>query len=100
MSEDFKSVSIADLAPTQVTVGMREVDVKRRRWQEKHSYKTADYIGFIWAYNLVWLIVVGFVKVALYRHYDREETRQTSWQTWFHAPLDSFQGRLGKLPKA
>ncbi|MGZ3320326.1 MAG: ParB-like protein [Xanthobacteraceae bacterium] len=43
MSEDF--IPIADLTPTQVTVGMREVDVKRRRWQEKHSHKAADYLN-------------------------------------------------------
>lgn len=43
--EVFKTVQIADLAPTQVTVGMREVDVKRRRWHEKSSYETADYLN-------------------------------------------------------
>ena len=42
-SDDFKTVPIADLTPTQVTVGMREVEVKRRRWQEKHCHKAADY---------------------------------------------------------
>jgi hypothetical protein len=29
MGEDIKTISITDLSPTQVTVGMREVDVKR-----------------------------------------------------------------------
>ena len=43
MSEDFKTVPIADLTPTQVTVGMLEVEVKRRRWQEKICHKAADY---------------------------------------------------------
>ena len=43
MSEDVKTIPIADLAPTQVTVGMREVEVKRRRWQEKHCHTAADY---------------------------------------------------------
>ena len=42
-SDDFKTVPIADLTPTQVTVGMREVEVKRRRWQEKHCHTAADY---------------------------------------------------------
>jgi hypothetical protein len=45
MSEDFKTVPIADLAPTQVTVGMREVEFKRRRWQEKHSHEAANYLN-------------------------------------------------------
>ena len=44
-SEHFKTVPIADLVPTQVTVGMREVDIKRRRWQEKHGHKAADYFN-------------------------------------------------------
>lgn len=43
MSEDVKTIPIADLVPTQVTVGMREVEVRRRRWQEKHRHK-ADYL--------------------------------------------------------
>ena len=49
-------------------------------------------IGFIWAYNLVWLLVVDVAKVALYRHYDTQETRQTTWQNWLHTPLDAFRG--------
>ena len=28
-------MAIADLLPTQVTVGMREVDIKRMRWRER-----------------------------------------------------------------
>ena len=51
-----------------------------------------ELIGFIWAYNLGWLLVVDLVKVALYRRYDSQETRQTSWQQWFYAPLDAFRG--------
>lgn len=43
--EVFKTVQIADLAPTQVTVGMREVNFKRRRWQERSSYETAGYLN-------------------------------------------------------
>jgi len=45
VSEDIKTIPIADLAPTQVTVGMREVDFKRRRWREKHSQRPADYLN-------------------------------------------------------
>ncbi len=38
------TVSIADLAPTQMTVGMREVDLKRRRWRQKSSDEATDYL--------------------------------------------------------
>jgi hypothetical protein len=43
--ENVKTVSIADLLPTQVTVGMQEVDFKRRRWREKNSVKAASYLS-------------------------------------------------------
>jgi hypothetical protein len=43
--EDFKTVPIVDLVPTQVTVGMREVDFKRWRWREKHSHKAGRYLN-------------------------------------------------------
>ena len=43
--ETVKTVPIADLIPTQVTVGMREVDVRRRRWREKHGHDVAHYLN-------------------------------------------------------
>ena len=42
--QNAKTVPIKDLTPTQVTVGMREVDVKRQLWREKHSHGSADYL--------------------------------------------------------
>jgi hypothetical protein len=38
-------VPIADLVPTQVTVGMREVDFKRTCWREKYSHVAAHYLN-------------------------------------------------------
>ena len=43
--ETIKTVPIADLAPTQMTVGMREVSFKRRRWRERSSRQAADYLN-------------------------------------------------------
>ena len=43
--ENVKTIPIADLVPTQVTVGMREVDVRRRRWREKHSHDVVNYLN-------------------------------------------------------
>lgn len=40
----FGIVPIADLVPTQVTVGMREVDFKRRRWRKRGSQEAAHYL--------------------------------------------------------
>jgi len=38
-------VTIADLRPTQITVGMREVKAKRQRWREKTDKKGAKFLG-------------------------------------------------------
>jgi hypothetical protein len=40
-----KPVPLADLRPTQITVGMREVLEKRRRWQETKGKKGAEFLG-------------------------------------------------------
>ena len=36
---------IRDLKPTQITVGMREVDAKRARWRRESGSRGADYLG-------------------------------------------------------
>jgi hypothetical protein len=41
----LKPVSISDLFPTQITVGMREVTERRSRWKEKNSKKESAYLG-------------------------------------------------------
>jgi len=38
-------VAIADLRPTQITVGMREVEAKRRHWKQHAEGKKADFLG-------------------------------------------------------
>jgi hypothetical protein len=38
-------VPIADLRPTQITVGYREVAEKRRAWREKSDSKGSEYLG-------------------------------------------------------
>ncbi|MGB7125602.1 MAG: ParB-like protein [Methylovirgula sp.] len=40
-----KPLSLAELRPTQITVGMREVREKRKRWQESQSRKGAEFLG-------------------------------------------------------
>jgi hypothetical protein len=39
------SVSITDLRPTQITVGMREVKAKRKSWREHPDRKKPDFLG-------------------------------------------------------
>jgi hypothetical protein len=41
----LKPVAIASLRPTQMTVGMREVKAKRKRWQEIASKKGGEFLG-------------------------------------------------------
>jgi hypothetical protein len=39
------TVAIADLRPTQITVGMREVTVKRKRWRETGTKRGQKFLG-------------------------------------------------------
>jgi hypothetical protein len=39
------TVAITDLRPTQITVGMREVEAKRKRWRETSGKKGAKFLG-------------------------------------------------------
>jgi hypothetical protein len=38
-------VAIADLRPTQITVGMREVQAKRKHWRQQAEEKQGDFLG-------------------------------------------------------
>lgn len=40
-----KPVPLAELRPTQITVGMREVREKRKHWQETEARKGAEFLG-------------------------------------------------------
>jgi hypothetical protein len=41
----YKSTPLKQLRPTQITVGMREVDEKRKRWKEKHGKKAGEFLA-------------------------------------------------------
>jgi hypothetical protein len=41
----LRSVPIAALRPTQITVGLHEVNEKRRRWREKHGDHRGEFLG-------------------------------------------------------
>ena len=41
----LKPVAIADLRPTQMTVGVREVKEKRKRWRDESKKKGAEFLG-------------------------------------------------------
>jgi len=41
----LKPVAITDLRPTQITVGMREVNEKRKRWREMKTKKGDKFLG-------------------------------------------------------
>ena len=38
-------VPIAELRPTQITVGMREVHAKQKSWQQQEKKKKAEFLG-------------------------------------------------------
>ena len=39
----LNTVAITDLRPTQITVGMREVKAKRKRWRDKGEKKAGNF---------------------------------------------------------
>jgi hypothetical protein len=41
----FKATPITELRPTQITVGMREVAEKRRRWRKMHGTKAGAFLA-------------------------------------------------------
>ena len=41
----LKPVPITELRPTQITVGLREVKAKRKRWREEGTTKGAEFLG-------------------------------------------------------
>jgi len=41
----LKPVPITELRPTQITVGLREVKAKRKRWREQGTTKGAEFLG-------------------------------------------------------
>src|SRR5271169_6324543 len=41
----FIATPIKELRPTQITVGMREVEAKRREWRERHGAKAGRFLG-------------------------------------------------------
>ena len=41
----YKPTPLVDLRPTQITVGMREVEEKRRRWREIHGKKAGKFLA-------------------------------------------------------
>ncbi len=41
----YHATPLKELRPTQITVGMREVEEKRRRWREKHGEKAGEFLA-------------------------------------------------------
>src|SRR5271168_3534213 len=41
----YKSTPLDELRPTQITVGMKEVEEKRRRWRDKHGVKAGEFLA-------------------------------------------------------
>ena len=43
----LKTVAILDLRPTQMTVGMREVKAKQKRWRDESKRKVKSFLANI-----------------------------------------------------
>jgi H+-transporting ATPase len=49
-------------------------------------------IGLIWAYNLVWMVVIDLVKVSFIHRWEEREAGRLFWQRALHRPLDAHEG--------
>jgi hypothetical protein len=43
--EQITTARLVDLAPTQITVGLREVNLKRLRWRERSSCEATNFLN-------------------------------------------------------
>ena len=41
----LKPIRISDLSPSQMTIGLREVEEKRRQWRERRAEKAGEFLG-------------------------------------------------------
>jgi hypothetical protein len=41
----YRSTPLAELRPTQITVGLQEVTAKRRAWKDKHGRKAGEFLA-------------------------------------------------------
>jgi len=48
-------------------------------------------IGWVWAYNLVWMVIQDVVKLGLYRRLDARSSSRRSFP-WLRRPLDAHAG--------
>lgn len=109
-------VAIADLRPTQITVGMREVEMKRIRWRAEREEKGADFLGrhavpvVIGSKRRLYLIDHHHLALALHLEGEQEVLitvvadlsrlgKDEFWsvldnRSWMH-PLDAESGRRG-----
>ncbi|MGH7022490.1 MAG: ParB-like protein, partial [Caulobacteraceae bacterium] len=85
-------VAIADLRPTQITVGMHEVDLKREHWRELTAAKGADFLG-----RHMIPTVIGPKK----RHYltDNHHLARAMWDEGVTEVLVTVQVDLSALSK-
>ena len=101
----LEPVPIESLRPTQITVGMREVHEKRRRWREFKGMKKAEFLGrhmipVIWGPKERHYVLVTVVSDL------RALDRESFWvvldlRGWCH-PYDSAGRRrpIDELPKS
>lgn len=85
-------VAIRDLRPTQITVGLREVHVKREEWRKRRKHDGSDFLGqhmipaVVGPGNAYWLLDHHHLALALH-------------EEGVEHVLVSVQARLGHLSK-
>lgn len=85
-------IAIADLRPTQITVGMHEVRQKREHWRKLSAEKGGDFLG-----KHMLPTVIG----PKGRHYltDNHHLARAMWDEHVQEVLVTIQADLSRLPK-
>ena len=85
-------IDIADLRPTQITVGMHEVQQKRERWRKLSAVKEGDFLG---------RHMVPTVIGPKGRHYltDNHHLARAMWDEKVSEVLVTVQADLSRLSK-
>src|SRR5215510_11648004 len=81
----LKTVAILDLRPTQITVGMREVKAKRKRWRDESTKKGEEFLG---------KHMIPVILGPKGRHYVMDN------RDWTHPFVDGRRRPYSDLPKS
>src|SRR5690242_7487983 len=85
-----RQIPIDELFPTQITVGMREVNDRRMRWREKSPDKAAHYLS---THQVPVILGPGGRHYMIDRHHLTRALQEEGIETITIAVVDDFRER-------